>query len=366
MTSEERKPLQRIILDASRSARRDSIVRRRSKNLSQVHATWTTESKIGDDVGTAISIVFTTLGCSYARGDAGGCTMCSYLLDGTEQHPTDEQLQHQFQSVIEKHSNLTGSLSVKLYTSGSFLDEGEVSRKARFTIIDMIAQDDRITEVVIESRPEYVTDDAMSELRKALSSQRIEIGIGLESSSDIVRGICINKGFTLDEFKHAIQIAAKYDIGVRAYVLLKPPFLTERGAYRDTLSTIQECGNLGVTTVSLNPVNVQRNTLVETLWEKGEYRPAWLWTLVDVLQKGRSVLKEGINLVCDPVAAGKSRGVHNCGKCDKKIVKRISTFSLTQDISTLDGLECDCRTQWSHTLEHEDTSLLVHSNRRLR
>jgi uncharacterized Fe-S cluster-containing MiaB family protein len=342
MTSEERKPLQRIILDASRSARRDSIVRRRSKNLSQVHATWTTESKIGDDVGTAISIVFTTLGCSYARGDAGGCTMCSYLLDGTEQHPTDEQLQHQFQSVLEKHSNLTGSLSVKLYTSGSFLDEGEVSRKARSTIIDMIAQDDRITEVVIESRPEYVTDDAMSELRKALSSQRIEIGIGLESSSDIVRGICINKGFTLDEFKHAIQIAAKYDIGVRAYVLLKPPFLTERGAYRDTLSTIQECGNLGVTTVS------------------------WLWTLVDVLQKGRSVLKEGINLVCDPVAAGKSRGVHNCGKCDKKIVKRISTFSLTQDISTLDGLECDCRTQWSHTLEHEDTSLLVHSNRRLR
>ena len=365
MVSENLEPLQQIILEASRTARRDSITKRRSKNLSQVHASWTMESKIGDDVGTAISIVFTTLGCSYARGDEGGCTMCSYLLDGTEQAPSDDQLQQQFQSVLDKHASLGSPLSVKLYTSGSFLDEGEVSKKARSAILEMIAQDERITEVVIESRPEYVTDVTMAELRDTLGSRIIEIGIGLESSSDKVRGICINKGFSLSDFKQALERARIHNIGVRAYVLLKPPFLTERGAHEDTLRTIKDCNALGVTTVSLNPVNVQRNTLVETLWEKGEYRPAWLWSLVDILKKGRISLTDGINLVCDPVAGGKSRGVHNCGRCDKKIVDQIRSFSLTQDSSNLEGLECDCKSQWRHILEHEDESLLVHSDRRL-
>ncbi len=366
MTSKNLEILQQIILEASRSSRRDSIARRRSKDLTQVHASWTTDSKIGDTVGRATSIVFTTLGCSYARGDAGGCTMCSYLLDGTEKAPTDEQLIQQFQSVLNKQASAEGPLSVKLYTSGSFLDEGEVSKGARGAILNMISQDARILEVVIESRPEYVTDAIMAELRQTLGARRIEIGIGLESSNDSVRGICINKGFNLEDFKIAITIARDHNIGVRAYVLLKPPFLTERGAYQDTIRTIQQCSELGVTTVSLNPVNVQRNTLVETLWGQGEYRPAWLWTLVQVLREGRAALSKDIDLVCDPVAGGKSRGVHNCGKCDKKIVSRISTFSLTQDSSKLEDLDCECKSQWMHILEHEETSLLVHSDRRLR
>ncbi|MHA1907619.1 MAG: archaeosine biosynthesis radical SAM protein RaSEA [Candidatus Thorarchaeota archaeon] len=366
MGSNNLENLQQIVLEASRRSRRDSIARRRSKNLSKVHASWSTRSKIGEAVGEAISIVFTTLGCSYARGDAGGCTMCSYLLDGTEKAPTDEQLIQQFQSVLEKHAESQGPLSVKLYTSGSFLDEDEVSKEARTSIFELISQDDRIHEVVIESRPEYVTDTMMKELRNTLGTRHIEIGIGLESSNDLIRGICINKGFNLLDFKNAISTAADHSIGIRAYVLLKPPFLTEKGAYQDTLHTIQQCGELGVSTVSINPVNIQRSTLVETLWERGEYRPAWLWTLVEVLREGRTVLSKGINLVCDPVAGGKARGVHNCGKCDKKIVNQISVFSLAQETSKLDGLDCECKSRWNHILEHEDTSLLVHSDRRLR
>ncbi len=291
--------------------------------------------------------------------------MCSYLLDGSETPPSDEQIVQQYLHVINRLSR-NGPLSVKLYTSGSFLDEDEVSSQARNDILKLISEDDRVKEVVIESRPEYVREDILSELRTILGDRRIELGIGLESSNDMVRGICVNKGFTLQDFTDALDRAKKYDIGIRAYVLLKPPFLTEKGALQDAIDTIQECQSLGVSTISLNPVNVQKRTLVEELWERGEYRPAWLWTLVEVLSKGWSVLKKEINLICDPVGGGKSRGVHNCGLCDKTIVNQIRNFSLTQDPSHLNNLDCGCKTQWKHCLEHENTSLLVHSDRRLR
>jgi radical SAM enzyme (TIGR01210 family) len=116
-----------------------------------------------------------------------------------------------------------------------------------------------------------------------------------------------------------------------------------------------------VSTISLNPVNVQRNTLVEDLWEKGKFRPPWLWSVVEVLRHGHKIAEGKISIVCDPVAAGKSRGAHNCGKCDASVLDAIRRFSLDQDGRTFESLTCDCRLLWQHVLEHEDVSLQAHT-----
>ena len=174
--------------------------------------------------------------------------------------------------------------------------------------------------------------------------------------------MCINKNFDLHAFKEVLKTSRSYNIGIRAYVLLKPPLLTERDALLDALSTIQEAKALGVTTVSLNPVNVQKNTLVERLWFRRKYRPAWLWTLIEILSKTRASVDSSINIVCDPVAAGKVRGVHNCGKCDGSIISAIRNFSLEQNPAIFSHLDCDCKQLWRHTLIHEDFAHLIHRN----
>ncbi len=349
------------VYKASHKARRNSISRRRVRDITRAAAAWTTKSLIGSSKGTALSVVLATVGCSHARGDMGGCTMCSYLLDGTEKAPSDKQLKMQFDNAMSKISGRPAPLSVKLYTSGSFLDTREVSLQAGHDILSIIADDSRISEVIVESRPEYVVDSSMSELRDTLGERRIEIGIGLESSNDIVRRLCVNKGFNLSDFNNAVDTARRFDIGIRAYVLLKPPFLTERMAIEDAEQTISYCGEVGVSTVSINPVNVQKYTLVERLWQRGEYRPPWLWSLVELLRASRETLSREINIVCDPVAAGKKRGVHNCGKCDKEVASAIRNYSITQSPAVLSSLECDCMAQRKHTLDHEDVSMLVHN-----
>jgi len=355
--------LKDIITKASLAARGSSLSRIRRRNLSEPAAKWVVQSRIGSEVGYALSIVLATSGCSHARSEKGGCTMCSYILDGAGQNVPTEDLIQQFQNALTSLKGLMAPISVKVYTSGSFLDPVEVPPEARAEILKAIDEDDRVRQVVLESRPEYMTDETASLVREILGDREIEIGMGLESADDGIRSLCINKGFSLSDFETALKTAASHGIGTRAYVLVKPPFLTERDALLDALQTIIAAAELGATTISVNPVNVQKHTLVQRMWSRGHYRPPWLWTVTEILKESRDQVASDVNVVCDPVAAGKPRGTHNCGKCDDAFVKAIRQFSLDQSTSHFEVLDCGCKSQWSHVLEHEDFAQLVHSLR---
>ncbi|TFG15018.1 TIGR01210 family radical SAM protein [Candidatus Thorarchaeota archaeon] len=355
--------LLKIVQDEILKSRGSSIRRRRSGNLSVASSAWVSTARLKDEFGKAISIVLNTVGCSHARGAAGGCSMCSYLLDGTTRSPTPEQLVTQFEGAMSKLDGESAPLSVKIYTSGSFLDPEEVPPNVLERVLELIAADDRVVQVVLESRPEYVSDEMMSQIRSVLEGRDIEIGIGLESSNDDIRNICINKGFSLTDFQSAKKIAAKHGIGIRSYVLVKPPFLTERDSIVDAIKTITDAIQMGVTTVSVNPVNVQKYTLVEYLWRNREYRPPWLWSLVEILKRTHKESQGIVPIICDPVAPGKERGTHNCGKCDAAFASAIRDFSLHQDTEVFERLDCDCKKTWAHNLKHEDASNLVHATR---
>ncbi len=349
-----------VVQRANIHARGTSLRQRKRRDLTRPSAKWIAPARVGREQGTALAVVLSTIGCAHALSDAGGCTMCSYLLDGVQEQPTSEQIVAQFKSAMMELDMKNGPLSVKIYTSGSFLDSNEIPVEARSKILGIIAKDDRIREVVLESRPEYINDSTLSDIRSILGDRIIEIGMGLESASDVIRTVCINKNFDLKMFKDALKTAKKFNIGIRAYVLLKPPFLTERDAIFDAISTIKEARALGVTTVSLNPVNVQKDTLVEKLWMKGNYRPPWLWSVLEVLRDATLSSDRWMKVVCDPVAAGKKRGTHNCGKCDNNVAEAIRQFSLNQNPNALQNLSCDCISQWKHILNHEDFSLIIH------
>lgn len=352
--------IQRTVQQAALRARGQSVTKRRKRDPSKPSAKWIAPARVGREKGTSLAIVLSTIGCAHARSDSGGCTMCSYLLDGTQSMPTSDQLVDQFNHAMSDLEGKNGPLSVKIYTSGSFLDNEEIPEDARSEILRIISDDNRIREVVLESRPEYVQDSILSEVRHILGDRRIEIGMGLESADDTIRSVCINKSFDLQTFKKSLDIAKAHNIGMRAYVLLKPPLLSERDSMLDAISTIRHSQKMGVTTVSLNPVNVQNDTLVEKLWNRGKYRPPWLWSVQAVLLEASNITDGWMRVVCDPVAGGRRRGAHNCGKCDNEFVQAIRDFSLNQDSSVLETLSCDCRKQWEYVLKHEDVSQLVH------
>jgi radical SAM enzyme (TIGR01210 family) len=126
---------------------------------------------------------------------------------------------------------------------------------------------------------------------------------------------------------------------------------------RDTIQTVKDIAQY-TNTISLNPTNVQRNTLVEYLWRRHQYRPPWLWSIVEILQQGKKYTK--VRLQCDIAGGGNIRGPHNCMTCDQNILHAISEFSLSQKKTIFDDLTCDCKEKWRDQLDCEQLSFGSH------
>lgn len=232
---------------------------------------------------------------------------------------------------------------LKLYTSGSFLDECEVPSDAADHILKHCS--DSGVRLLFESRPEYVTSGRLGNVLAL--NEKIEIAIGLESANDRVLKYSVNKGFTVADYQRAAELLNDRGVDLRSYVLLKPPFLTEAEAVADSIATIEHASKFSAT-VSLNPVNVQKGTLVENLWRNWAYRPPWLWSVLNVLKTADT---DGKKLVCDPTGGGKERGAHNCGDCDHVILDSIKAYSMSQDKSRLGSPECGCAEIWKSVMD---------------
>jgi len=258
---------------------------------------------------------------------------------------TDHDLLQQFQHAMQCYA---GEKIVKIFTSGSFFDEHEIPPMVRNHVFETLSHS--AEKINVESRPQYVTLKTVAPLEKVLSKQQLQVGMGLETSNDFIRTYAVNKGFSFNEYKKAALLLRDHEFLVKTYVLVKPPFLTEHEAVQDCLQTIKD-STVYSDTISLNPTNVQRHTLVEYLWKRHQYRPPWLWSIVDILKQGKK--HTTTRLQCDVSGGGNPRGPHNCSVCDQKILQAITDFSLHQKPKVFDNLRCDCHEQWLDQLDGE-------------
>jgi hypothetical protein len=285
---------------------------------------WFTQEVVGDGVATAVNVVIPTRGCSWNR-----CTMCSYTLDAPE-GPFMQDFARLMERDFEK---------IKIFTSGSFLDTGELPISTRNEMLDLI-RDREVKEITIETRPEYA--------REALSIQEyigdivLEVAIGLESSNDRVLHFCINKGFLFKDFVQAVKILES--VKVKAYLLIKPPFLTEYEAIEDAVNSAHTIAEM-VDVISFNPVAIHKQTISEYLWRTGGYSPPWLWSVVEVLNRTYHLSP---HIICHPVAVGTRRGVKNCKICTSQVAQKIQEFSLLN--KKIDH-DCACKEEWERELD---------------
>ena len=308
---------------------------------------WPEKDLMDGKLVDAFVIIFRTRGCSWAL--SSGCTMCGYFNDSLWDEITDEDLLLQFDKVLDSYS---GEKFVKIFTSGSFLDDKEVSPNVRNTIFKKLLE--TADKVSVESRSEYVTKEKLREIKKIFGEKTFEVGIGLETANDLIRERCLNKGLTFEDYKIAAENLKKFDFKLKTYVLIKPPFLSEKKSIDDAIETVEKIKDL-TDTISFNPTNVQRNTLVDYLWKRKQYRPSWLFSVVKILKEAKKIAPN-LYIKCDVAGGGGIRGAHNCRSCDKNYLNAITNFTLGQDISAFDNLNCECREKWLDQLEIEDMS----------
>jgi radical SAM enzyme (TIGR01210 family) len=306
---------------------------------------WLDEDNTPEGVKESLTIILNTGGCRWAR--AGGCTMCGYVAEsvdgGTVAH---DALMTQIETCLdhERENAEEPAPLIKIYTSGSFLDEREVPAETRAAIAATFTDRERI---VVESLPDFVSHERLADFTDA--GLATDVAVGLETATDRVRHDCVNKYFDFEDFIAASEEAEAAGAGIKAYLLCKPPFLTEREAIADMKSSIRRCAEYAHT-VSMNPCNVQRHTMVEELFFDGGYRPPWLWSVAEILE---DTADAPAIVVSDPVGHGSDRGPHNCGECDDRVQKAIKDFDLRQDPTVFEQVSCECERTWEEVLQRE-------------
>ena len=335
-------------MDAHNAAMRE-IRSRRDETYDPREPTrvWLDEDNTPDGARRSLTIILNTGGCRWAR--AGGCTMCGYVAESVEGGSVShEDLMTQVEKCLDHEADDADDPAplVKIYTSGSFLDEREVPAETRAAIGETFGDRERI---VVESLPDFVDADKLADFTgQGLAT---DVAVGLETATDRVRHDCVNKYFDFADFEAACAEARAADAGVKAYLLMKPPFLSEPEAVADMKSSVRRCAAVeGCHTVSMNPCNVQRYTMVEDLFHDGGYRAPWLWSVADVLE---STTDTDAIVVSDPVGHGSDRGAHNCGDCDDDVQTAIKDFDLRQDPSVFEQVSCDCELTWEAVMERE-------------
>ena len=346
------------LMEKIKSLREYSLKKKRPIHKEQLEkpvSFWIKKDRLLNEIGKEFTIILRTKGCNWALGMNGGCSMCGYIQDANIGDVEPIQIINQFDyainSKLDQIEKDNDNYILKIFNSGSFFDESEIAQDVRTSIYEKIADINKIKEVVIESRVEHIDSEKLKEIGKFLKDKYIEIGIGLETVDDYIRINYINKGLLFEDFRSAFQLCREHNIGVKAYLLFKPPFLNEIGAIDDCSHSIKKLIDMKVNTISINPVNIQKGTLIEYLWYQNRYRPPWFYSLLKCLQESVTQKNlDDVRILSSPSGAGTKRGIHNCIKreCNETMIEMLRDFVLNQDPKMLfqNGKECECKTKY--------------------
>ena len=222
----------------------------------------------------------------------------------------------------------TATSVVKLYNSGNFFDATAIPPEDWPDIADRVRQFER---VIVENHP-LLIDDRCLRFRELLSEGgELEVAMGLETvHPDVLARM--NKRMTLDDFERSARFLVEHDIAVRAFVLLRPPYLSEAEGVDWALRSIRFAFDCGVTCVSVIPTRAG-NGAMERLQAEGFVSPPKLTSLEYVLATGIEMQRGRV--FADTWDAARFA---DCTTCAAERVERLRQMNLSQTI--LPRVEC--------------------------
>ncbi len=160
-------------------------------------------------------------------------------------------------------ANLKDDSVVKIFGSGSFFDEKQIPKEI-FEYFVNKCRENKISEIYVESRPQFITKEKILCLKE--TNAKINIAIGLESAGDKILKT-INKGFKLRDFENAANLIHSLDCKVRAYLLVNLPVKNRNAELEKSVNYGLNYAD-SIVLINLLP---HENSEIFDLWIKGEW-----------------------------------------------------------------------------------------------
>lgn len=208
---------------------------------------------------------------------------------------------------------------IKLYNNGNFFDTKAIPKEDYRAIADLIEGYER---VIVENHPSLCNKNCL-EFRDMIPGT-LEIAMGLETIHPEVLPK-LNKQITTENYSSASAFLKKYDIEIRTFLLLNPPFLTDREAgIAWTARSAAFAFDHGAGACSIIPTR-PGNGIMEKLQREGNYVPPTLDALEEAFEQ---VLKLGSGRVFADLWDLKTFAA--CEHCFKARKSRLEKMNLEQ------------------------------------
>jgi len=317
-----------------------------------------TDVRIGHVDGKTVDrfvVHFRSTGCLWDKR-AGGCTMCGFWNETAQfMRPiTHRNFVNQFADVLRTHE-LQQYPVLSLYNAGSFLVEQEIPLSAVEEIMGLVARHlPDLKRVIIESKVEDVDREKLRGLQKILGNRtQLALAVGFESQDDTVRNLCINKGCTKRQFENFVELTRSDGLHSIVYLILKPPFLTEREAIDEAVASTRYVCQVGASEVNYETMTIESDTFINLLYAQGLYKLPWLWSVAEILQQVRpfsTPFLTPFRYIADSIDTPR-----NCPRCTSSVIKSIyQDYCADFEAAHFATLTCRCKADWEQELARED------------
>ena len=285
-------------------------------------ATWEEERDPSGALASTAVIFLTNRECPFR------CVMCDLWMHTLDDLVPDGAIAEQIRVAL---AGLPPARQIKLYNAGSFFDAQAIPPSEDESIADLLAGYER---VIVEAHPAYLRGpyaDRCLRFRDLLRDRNVgqlEVAIGLETAHPAILER-LNKRMTVADFCTAAHFLREHGIDVRAFILLKPPFLPAEDTVEWTCRSIDVAFDAGAAVCSVIPTR-GGNGAMEAL---GAVPPA--------LTAFESVLEYGVAIGRGRVFADlwDVERLSTC-RCAPARVARLRAMNETQRIPA--PVLCDC------------------------
>jgi radical SAM enzyme (TIGR01210 family) len=253
------------------------------------------------------------------------CLMCDLWKNTTDERVPEGAMPAQIEHALAR---LPPARHVKLYNAGNFFDSQAIPPADWPRIAELMAP---YQTVIVESHPRLVGERCLrlhDMLRPAL-----HVAMGLETVHPEVLPR-LNKGMSLADFEGATRFLTDNGIAVRAFILLRPPFLSEEDGVHWAKQSLRFAFDIGVECCVVIPTRSGIGAM-EELERAGAFAPPRLESLETVLECGVA-LRRG-RVFADLWDLPR---FYSCQRCGPVRAERMRQMNLTQEV--LPPVECFC------------------------
>ncbi len=255
------------------------------------------------------------------------CLMCDLWKNTTDRSVPEGAIPAQIELAL---NNMPSTKNLKLYNSGSFFDKKAIPEKDYEKIASLISSYET---VIVESHPAFINEDCLR-FRDMIKSD-LQIAIGLETvNTEILKKL--NKRMVLGDFVTSVNFLLEHDIFTRAFILVRPPFVSESEGIFWAERSLDFAFNAGVECCVLIPVRAG-NGAMDQLLERGIFSMPDIGSLEMVLEYG--IEQQAGRVFAD---VWDLKLFSKCDRCLDRRIKRLIEMNLEQKY--IRSIKCTCYT----------------------